>query len=139
MHRLQRRDYHVRVPNSLWLFDQNHKLRQFGFEIHACIDGNSRKIVWLHVTANNRIPEQVPALYIDAVTRFGCMPARLRSDPAKDNCLDKMRRNSKNPGAVPDFLYTHQELQGAQHCGVDQFRTCFVPIVMLHSVSRRSV
>ena len=58
-----------------------------GFEIHCCIDGYSRKIIWLHVMANNRIPEQILALYIDAVRRMECMPARQRSDRGNENCL----------------------------------------------------
>jgi len=29
----------------------------------------------------------------------------------------KMRKSSKNPGGVPDFLYSHPELYGASPCG----------------------
>eukprot|EP00474_Spongospora_subterranea_P000744 CRZ01202.1 hypothetical protein [Spongospora subterranea] len=86
-HRLQRRDYHVPGPNALWHFDQNDKLRQFGFEIHGCIDGWSRKMIWLHVTPNNRIPELVLAYYIDAVLNVDCLPALQRSDRGAENTL----------------------------------------------------
>ena len=59
--RLSRREYNVAGPNALWHFDQNDKLWQFGYEIHACIDGWSRKIICLHVGASNRIAEQTLA------------------------------------------------------------------------------
>ena len=41
--RLSRREYFVDGPNALWHFDQNDKLQQFGYELHACIDGWSRE------------------------------------------------------------------------------------------------
>eukprot|EP00474_Spongospora_subterranea_P007837 CRZ08295.1 hypothetical protein [Spongospora subterranea] len=85
--RLTRREYHVEGPNALWHFDQNDKLRQFGYEIHACIDGWSRKILWLHVGVSNRIPKQILAYYIDAIEHHGCMPLRQRSDRGAENAL----------------------------------------------------
>ena len=44
--RLVRREYIVDGPNAMWHFDQNDKLRQFGFEIHGCIDGWSCRMLW---------------------------------------------------------------------------------------------
>ena len=82
-----RREYIVDGPNAMWHFDQNDKLRQFGFEIHGCIDGWSRRMLWLHVSPNNRIPEWVLAFYIDTVMRVGFMPARQRSERGAENNL----------------------------------------------------
>jgi hypothetical protein len=199
--RLVRREYNVDGPNALWHFDQNDKMRQFGSEIHGCIDGWSRKMVWLHVGASNRIPEQILAYYVDAINLHHCMPSRQRSDRGAQNTLaaavqmhyngpeshiygrsvanqlieswwnqmyaygidfwidyfknleanclydiddeyqkrcsyvvfgplieetldmvftewngHMMRKSNKNPGGVPDFLYSNSELYGATDC-----------------------
>ena len=85
--RLARREYDVGCPNALWHFDQNDELRQFGFKIHGCIDGWSRKVIWLHIGLNNRVPEWILAFYVDAVIRVGCKPARQRTDRGAENVL----------------------------------------------------
>lgn len=202
--RLTRREYSVAGPNALWHIDQNDKLRQFGFEIHGCIDGWSRKVMWLRMGRSNRLPEQILAYYLDTIERVGCMPECQRSDRGAENqllagvqrhfngeqshifgrsvanqriecwwnqmyaggiefwieffkdlertgeydtdddyeyrcaifvfadlledTLDKifndwnghtMRKSSKNPGGVPDFLYAHPELDGGVESGVE--------------------
>ena len=40
-HRLKRRQYYARGPNFIWHVDGYDKLKQFGFCIHAAIDGFS--------------------------------------------------------------------------------------------------
>ena len=47
--RLQRRQYKGRGPNFIWHIDGYDKLKPFGFSIHGCIDGYSRRIMWLEV------------------------------------------------------------------------------------------
>ena len=42
-HRLRRREYHCLGPNSIWHADGYDKLKPYGFPIHGCIDGFSRK------------------------------------------------------------------------------------------------
>ena len=46
-HRLQRRQYKGRGPNFIWHIDGYDKLKPFSFSIHGCIDGYSRRIMWL--------------------------------------------------------------------------------------------
>ena len=48
-HRLRRRTYRNTGPNDAWHCDGYDKLKPFGFPIHACIDGWSRKALWLYV------------------------------------------------------------------------------------------
>ena len=55
--RLRRRTYHVPGPNYCWHADGYDKLKPYGFPIHGCIDGWSRKIIWLHVARSNHKPE----------------------------------------------------------------------------------
>ena len=52
-HRLKRRRYHNPGPNYSWHCDGYDKLKPYGFPIHGCIDGWSRKILWLLVTRSN--------------------------------------------------------------------------------------
>ena len=44
-HRLKRRKYRNKGSNHVWHMDGNDKLRPFGFYVHGCIDGFSRKII----------------------------------------------------------------------------------------------
>ena len=44
---LRRRFYYSKGPN--WHLDGHDKLKPFGFEIHRCIDGYSRRVLWFNV------------------------------------------------------------------------------------------
>eukprot|EP00731_Ephydatia_muelleri_P032184 Em0023g691a len=50
-------------PNWCWHIDGYDKLKPFGFPIHVCIDGFSRKIIWLELTATNNDPDVVVKFY----------------------------------------------------------------------------
>ena len=49
--------YTFRGPNFMWHVDGYDKLKLFGFPIHGCIDGYSRKILWLNVSPTNNDPQ----------------------------------------------------------------------------------
>eukprot|EP00794_Sanderia_malayensis_P012485 gene12485-13768_t len=51
---IHRRKYQVHGPLSLWHIDGHHKLIRWRFIIHGCIDGYSRKIVFLECNTNNK-------------------------------------------------------------------------------------
>lgn len=44
-----RRCYYSEGPSYVWHLDGYDKLKPYGFPIHGCIDGFSRKILWLEV------------------------------------------------------------------------------------------
>ena len=46
--KLVRRKYRNPGPNYVWHIDGHDKLKPFGFSVHGCIDGFSRKLTWLH-------------------------------------------------------------------------------------------
>ena len=54
--RLRRRKYYAPGPNYVWHIDGHDKLKPYGFSIHGCIDGFSRKIIWLEVGVTNKMP-----------------------------------------------------------------------------------
>ena len=84
-HRLQRRTYHNRGPNDVWHCDGYDKLKPFGFPIHGCIDGWSKKMLWLHVTRSNNSPHNIADYYLDAVQHFGGCPQKLVTDLGTEN------------------------------------------------------
>lgn len=51
---IKSRKYNVKYPNSLWHIDGNHKIIQWRFVVHACIDGFSRLIPYLYCANNNK-------------------------------------------------------------------------------------
>ena len=45
--KLHRRTYHSLGLNDYWHLDGYDELKPFGFPIHGCVDGYSRKLIWL--------------------------------------------------------------------------------------------
>ena len=84
-HRLKRRKYYNPGPNYSWHCDGYDKLKPYGFPIHGCIDGWSRKILWLYVTRSNNQPNNVATYYLDAVEEFGGCPVDLVTDLGTEN------------------------------------------------------
>ena len=46
IHRLKRREYLNTGPNYWWHADGYDKLKPYGFPVHGCMDGFSRRILW---------------------------------------------------------------------------------------------
>ena len=84
-HRLKRRVYINPGPNFCWHMDGYDKLKPFGFPIHGCIDGLSRKMIWLKLSRSNNNPEVILKFYLDSVREFGACPQKLRTDYGTEN------------------------------------------------------
>ncbi|XP_019859117.1 PREDICTED: uncharacterized protein LOC109587312 [Amphimedon queenslandica] len=83
--RLKRRIYRNKGPNFLWHCDGYDKLKPYGLPIHGCIDGYSRKILWLNVSKSNNDPSQVAWYYMNAVQQLSGCPRFLRTDLGTEN------------------------------------------------------
>ena len=57
--KLRRRIYQTLGPNYVWHFDGFDKLKPYGFSIDGCINGYSRIIIWLGVSASNKCPDLI--------------------------------------------------------------------------------
>lgn len=80
---VQRRQYNVRSPNHLWYVDGNHKLVNWRFVVHGCIDGYSRAIVYLECTTNN-LASAVLHYFIKGTRKVG-LPLHVRGDHGVEN------------------------------------------------------
>lgn len=83
--RFARRTYHSLGPNYLWHADGYDKLKPFGFAISGCIDGFSRKIMWLSCGPTNNNPAVIAKNFMDCVKSVGVVPQRLRTDCGTEN------------------------------------------------------
>ena len=72
---INRRHYSVQGPCSLWHMDGNHKLIKWGFVIHGCVDGFTRRIMFLKCNLDNKA-NTVLELFQSAVQTFG-LPSRV--------------------------------------------------------------
>ena len=52
--------------DQIWVshLDGYDKLKPYSFEIHGCIDGYSRRVLWLSVLRSNKDPKEVCNLYL---------------------------------------------------------------------------
>lgn len=85
--RTHRRSYINPGPNFCWHLDGYDKLKLFGFPIHGCIDGFSRKMIWLKLSRSNNNPEVILKFYLDSVREFGGCPKKVRTDYGTENGL----------------------------------------------------
>lgn len=63
--RLKRRVYHNKGPNYLLHVDGYDKLKRFGFAIHGCVCGFSRRVLWLRVGRSNNDPKVIASYFLD--------------------------------------------------------------------------
>ncbi|XP_057183101.1 uncharacterized protein LOC130549790 isoform X2 [Triplophysa rosa] len=80
-----RRVYHSLGPNHTWHIDGYDKLKPYGLAISGCIDGYSRKVMWLVCGASNNNPEVIANHYLQCATEFGVIPNLLRTDCGTEN------------------------------------------------------
>ena len=82
---VSRRVYYVPWPNSVWHMDGHHSLIRWGMVVHGCIDGFSRKIMFLKCSSNN-CAETVLELFSNAVEDHNNFwPSRIRVDRGVEN------------------------------------------------------
>lgn len=83
--RFVRRVYHSLGPNHVWHIDGYDKLKPYGMAISGCIDGYSRKVMWLDCGASNNNPDIIASYYLQCATQFGVIPKLLRTDCGTEN------------------------------------------------------
>ena len=72
-HKLRRRKYYAKGPDDIWHLDGNDELTPDG-----CIDGFSRKMLWLKLSASNKNPSEIAYYYINTGLKVDGVPRRMR-------------------------------------------------------------
>ena len=85
--KLIRRRYSVHGPNEIWHLDGYDKLKPYGFPIHGCVDGYSRRILWLRVIHSNNDPIVTGRLFLNTISKVSGCPLRVRSDCGSENVV----------------------------------------------------
>jgi len=86
-HKLRRRKYRNAGPNKVWHIDGYDKLKPFGFSVHGCIDGFSRRLIWLDVSSSNKRPELIAKCYLDAIKCLKGIPDHIVADDGTEHAL----------------------------------------------------
>ena len=108
--RLKRRINIFKRPNYMWHIDGYDKLKPFGFAIHGCMDGYSRKIIWLKALPSNNDQKVIAYIYIKYSSKSMIVPQILRADRGSENILI---------GGLQRFI---RREQGDAFSGVRSFR-----------------
>ena len=85
--KLGRRIYRTLGPNCVWYIDGFDKLKSYGFSIHGCIDGYSRIIICLEVSASNKCPDLVAYYYLKAAKRLNGIPKFIKADNGTEHSV----------------------------------------------------
>ena len=83
--KLERRIYTSPGPNAVWHADGYDKLKPYGFLIHGCIDGFSRKVLWLRVCRSNNDPIIPAHFFLTALKENKICPDLLKTDCGTEN------------------------------------------------------
>ena len=127
-HRLERRRYASKGPNYIWHLDSYVKLKPFGMCINGCIDGFSRKIMWLKLSASTSCPQSIAYYFVEAATNAGGIPTLIRADMGTENghvaaMQTFLRRNAADPQRVQNsFIYGTSQHNQRIECWWSQLR-----------------
>ena len=118
-HRLKRRVYRNPGPNYSWHSDGYDKLKPYGFPIHGCIDGWSRKILWLYVMQSNNQPNNIGMYYLEAVQQYNGCPIDFITDLGTENglaaAIHTFSRNDPNSHRYVSSTCNHRGLKAGGH------------------------
>lgn len=110
--RFVRRVYHSEGPNYVWHVDGYDKLKPYGFAISGCIDGYSRKVMWLKCGASNNNPEIIAQYYLNCVSEGGTIPMRLRTDCGTENGIMAAIQCTLRTGHTDDYAGADSHMYG---------------------------
>ena len=127
-HVLKRRVYTAKGPSFVWHMDGYDKLKPYGFAVHGCIDGYSRKIIWLKVGPSNNNPLVVLSYYLQSVIDLERLPKLIRADRGSENVtvagVQRFLRRNHNDGLQghASFRYGPSTQNQRIECWWSQFR-----------------
>ena len=104
---IKRRVYETFGPNDVYHIDGNDKLKIWGFCIHGCVDGFSRKLLWLKVATTNNDPLVIANYYLQHIKTHKIVPNLIRMDKGSENiyCDDLQAFFTGDPNSVQYATY----------------------------------
>ena len=102
--RLKRRQYINKGPNFVFHIDGWDKLKRYGLCVHGCIDGFSRKIMWLRAAYSNNDPYIVCKFYAQCARENNGVPCVIRSDRGTENVNIELMQTI--------LRYEHDDIRG---------------------------
>lgn len=87
MYCLKRWEYRNFGLNFVWYIDVYDKLKLYGFFIYGCIDGFSRRVIWLKVLRINNDLVVIVGFYFEVVEMEGGCFVILRIDIGIENIV----------------------------------------------------
>jgi hypothetical protein len=123
--------YDAHGPHYVWHMDGCHKIIRWGFVIHACIDGYSRKVVYNRCADNNKHHNQLNLLK-QAATEYG-FPCHVRMDKGGENvsvawlCLKIRGDNRRSFIALSskNNVKIERYWRDNTRCALDHYRDAF--------------
>ena len=82
---LRRRLFHSPGPSWVWYLDGYDKLKPYDFEIHGCMDGYSRHVLWFSVLRSNKDPNGVCNLYFNYLFIVKSFPRKIVAGRGTEN------------------------------------------------------
>lgn len=75
--RLRRHQHKNKGPNFLWHMDCYDKLKPFGICVSGCIDGFSRKIIWMKAWRGSSDPQLIATYFLETIKLIGEVAPKL--------------------------------------------------------------
>ena len=121
---IRRRIYISDGPADIFHIDGNDKLKKWGFPIHGCVDGFSRKIMWLVASTTNNDPLVVANHFLHCIRIHGIAPRLLRMDRGNENiyCQDIQTFFTGNESSYLYAASTHNQRIEALWSRLKKFR-----------------
>lgn len=107
-----RGEYIVPGPNFIWSIDVYDKLKPYGIEIYACIDGYSRYIVWIYIGISNATAVSCLCQFLDCLDCTKKQPRFVRSDRGGETVMLADAHYQLQQDIEPDLQFQSCYLYG---------------------------
>ena len=85
--KLRRRTYWTLRLNYVWNIDEFDKIKSCEFSIQGRLDGYSKRIIWLEVSASNKSPDSIANYYLKAAKNVNGTPKIIKADNGTEDSV----------------------------------------------------
>ncbi len=112
----KKRVYVVPGPDHQWHIDGWDKTGEFGFRLHGCEDGFTRKIIWLELGTTNKNSGVIARYYLDTVQKLDYVPRVMQIDPGVENAKIKVLQKMFRMDSTDEFNGHNSVIEGSSTC-----------------------